>query len=70
MAILFPIEYPSSLDGLIRRFAKNTIVRYRKNIVNAEHIALKALTATAACMLSENIVKSLAKSWNTGFPGG
>ena len=29
-----------------------------------------AFTATAACMLSANIVKNLAISWNTGFPGG
>ena len=39
-------------------------------MVSAEHIAFMALTATAACMLSENIVKKRANSWNTGFPGG
>ena len=33
-------------------------------------MALMAFTATAACMLSEKIVKNLANSWNTGFPGG
>ena len=42
----------------------------RKKMVNAEQMALKAFTATAACILSAKIVKSLAKSWNTGFPGG
>ena len=51
-------------------FAKNTIVKYRKNIVKAEHNALMAFTATAACALSANIVKNLAINWNTGFPGG
>ena len=39
-------------------------------MVNAEHNALIALTATAAWELSTNIVKNLAMSWNTGFPGG
>ena len=39
-------------------------------MVRAEHIALRAFTATAACILSVNMVKNLANSWNTGFPGG
>ena len=50
--------------------AKNTIVRYKKNMVNAEHNALIALTAIAAFSGAANIVKNLAISWNTGFPGG
>ena len=50
--------------------AKNTMVRYSSNMVNAEHIALSALTAAAAWLLSVKIVKNRAKSWNTGFPGG
>ena len=33
-------------------------------------MALIAFTATAACMLSVNMVKNLATNWNTGFPGG
>ena len=39
-------------------------------MVKAEHSALIAFTRTAACMLSPNIVNTLAMSWNTGFPGG
>ena len=39
-------------------------------MVNAEQIALITFTATAACMLSVNMVKNRAISWNTGFPGG
>jgi hypothetical protein len=46
------------------------MVRYRKKIVRAEQMALIALTRTAACILSPNIVKKRAISWNTGFPGG
>ena len=39
-------------------------------MVNAEHKALIALTAIAAFSGAANIVKNLAISWNTGFPGG
>ena len=39
-------------------------------MVRAEQMALIAFTATAACILSVNIVKNLATSWKTGFPGG
>src|SRR5574344_865014 len=39
-------------------------------MVRAEHKALIELTRIAACILSPNIVKNLAISWNTGFPGG
>ena len=49
---------------------KNTMVRYRNKIVNAEHMPLIALTATAAWEASVNIVKTRANSWKTGFPGG
>ena len=70
MAIAFATGYVPSSDGFTSLFAKNTMVRYRKNMVRAEHMAFMALTATAACMLSVNIVKKRANSWNTGFPGG
>ena len=39
-------------------------------MVSAEQIAFIAFTATAACILSPNMVKKRANSWNTGFPGG
>ena len=42
--------------------AKNTMVRYSSNMVNAEHIALSALTAAAAWLLFVKIVKNRAKS--------
>ena len=32
--------------------------------------ALIAFTSTAACMLSPNMVNTLAMSWKVGFPGG
>ena len=70
MAIALATLYVPSSEGLTSLFAKKTMVRYRKNIVKAEQIAFIAFTATAACMLSVNIVKKRAKSWNTGFPGG
>ena len=50
--------------------AKKTMVRYRRNMVKAEQSALITFTATAACEASVNMVKNLAISWNTGFPGG
>ena len=46
------------------------MVRYRRNMVKAEQSALITFTATAACEASVNMVKNLAISWNTGFPGG
>jgi hypothetical protein len=46
------------------------MVRYRKNIVSAEQIALRAFTATAAFSGLAKIEKNRAKSWKTGFPGG
>ena len=70
MDIALAVLYVPSLSGLISLFARKTMVRYRKNIVRAEQMALIAFTATAACMLSVNIVKNLANSWKTGFPGG
>ena len=39
-------------------------------MVSAEHRALIELTITAALSGSVNMVKNLAMSWNTGFPGG
>ena len=62
--------YLPSASAFTTRLARNTIVRYRKNIVSAEHSALIMFTATAACILSVNMVKKRAMSWNTGFPGG
>ena len=70
MAIAVPRPYVPSSEGLKSLLAKKTTVRYRNMMVRAEQMALSALTATAACMLSVNIVKNLAKSWKTGFPGG
>ena len=46
-----------------------TIVRYRKNMVNAEQRALMMFTAMAACSGDANMVKNLAIIWNTGLPG-
>ncbi len=39
-------------------------------MVSAEHRALIELTITAALSGPVNMVKNLAMSWNTGFPGG
>ena len=39
-------------------------------MVRAEHRAFMAFTITAALEGPVNIVKNLAMSWNTGFPGG
>ena len=63
------VHSPFSPLGTIR-FTRNTMVRYSRKMVSAEHRALIALTSTAACILSPNIVKKRAKSWKTGFPGG
>ena len=38
--------------------------------MSPEQIALIAFTAMAAFSGETNIVKNLAKSWKTGFPGG
>lgn len=46
------------------------MVRYRRKIVRAEHKALMTFTAMAAWAPSVKIVKNLANSWKTGFPGG
>jgi hypothetical protein len=46
------------------------MVRNKKNIVKAEHIALQQFTAAAACSLSAKRVKKRATNWNIGFPGG
>ena len=46
------------------------IVRYSRKIVAAEHNALMTLTETATFSGPTNMVKNLAMSWNTGFPGG
>ena len=69
-AIAEATEYVPSAAGLTMRRAICTMDRYRKNMVNAEHRALIALTAIAAFSGDANIEKNLANSWNTGFPGG
>ena len=65
-----PMEYSPSLPGRTIRLAKKTMVRYSRKMVRAEHSAFITLTSSAACMLSPNIVNTLAISWKTGFPGG
>ena len=61
---------PPAVLVLTTLLVSQTMVRYRKNMVSAEQMALMALTRMAACILSPNIVKKRAMSWNTGFPGG
>ena len=70
MAMALPVLYLPSESGFTILLEKKTMVRYRKKIVRAEHIALIEFTATAACILSVNIVQKRAMSWKTGFPGG
>ena len=59
----------SSVPPVILR-AKNTMVRYRKNMVKAEHMALQALIAAAACSGPVKKVNVFARICHTGFPGG
>jgi len=70
MAMDLAKEYVPSGSVLKSLFARNTVVRYSNRMVRADRIAFIALTATAACSGPVNIVANLAKSWNTGFPGG
>ena len=70
MAMALPTPYSPSSPLRIILFTRKTMVRYRKKMVSAEHSALMALTMMAAWAPSENMVKNLANSWNTGFPGG
>ncbi len=46
------------------------MVQKRNIIVREEHKALIAFTIIAAFSGEANIVKNLAMSWKTGFPGG
>ena len=70
MAIALETGYVPSADGFTTRFARNTIVRYSRKMVRAEQSALITFTAIAAWAPSVKIVKNLANSWKTGFPGG
>ena len=47
-----------------------SMVKNRKKMVKALHIALQQFTAAAAWALSVKMVKKRATSWNIGFPGG
>ena len=69
MATAWATLYPFS-PGFTSRFAKNTVVRYRKKIVRADRRPFIAFTATAAFSGGNGMVKMRANSWNTGFPGG
>ena len=69
MAMACATLYPS-FPGLISRFAKKTVVRYRKKMVKADRMAFIAFTVTAAFSGGTGMVKIRANSWNTGFPGG
>ena len=62
MAIALDTGQEPSSDGFTSLFPRKTIVRYRNITVSAEQMALIAFTATAACILSVNIVKNLAIS--------
>ena len=48
MQMDFEAMYTPSASGLTSLPAKKTMVRYSSNTVNAEHMALRALTAAAA----------------------